>query len=110
MSEDTSNTDQLSPPDAERVVVVARLKDDAHDVAQRLIAAGPPFDPGAIGLQSHGVYLSGGEVVFLFEGTGAVRRLSDLVNDVVTSASFSAWAPLLEDTPRLAHELYHWTA
>ena len=38
------------------------------------------------------------------------RRSRARVDDMVVSASFSAWAPLLEGTPQLAHELYHWEA
>ena len=34
--------------------------------------------------------------------------LSHLLNDRLNSASFSAWAPLLAEQPRLAHEAYHW--
>lgn len=93
-----------------RVVVVARLKRGARDQAAELIAAGPPFEPGALGFERHAVYLSPEEVVFLFEGQSAARRLADMIDDMVTSASFSAWARLLRGTPRIAHEHYFWKA
>jgi hypothetical protein len=93
---------------AERVVVIARLKEGGHDRAAELIAAGPPFDPDTLGFERHAVYLSATEVAFLFEGSDTARRLADVMDDMVTSASFSAWAPLLEGTPRLAHEFYFW--
>jgi hypothetical protein len=93
---------------ADRVVVIARLKEGSRDQAAELISAGPPFDPDALGFERHSVYLSSTEVVFLFEGSAAARRLADVIDDMVTSASFSAWAPLLEGTPRLAHEFYFW--
>lgn len=93
---------------AERVAVVARLKEGSRDQAAGLISAGPPFDPDALGFERHTVYLSATEVFFLFEGAEAGRRLANVVDDMVTSASFSAWAPLLEGTPRLAHEVYFW--
>jgi hypothetical protein len=103
-------TQQWPPDTAPRVVVVARLKDGARDQAAELIAAGPPFEPEALGFERHAVYLSAGEVVFLFEGPTAARRLANIVDDMVTSASFSAWARILDGTPTLAHEFYFWQA
>ncbi len=96
------------PQTADRVVVVARLKNGTHDQATELIAAGPPFEPGALGFERHAVYLSSEEVIFLFEGPSAARRLADMIDDMVTSASFSGWARLLKGTPRIAHEHYFW--
>jgi hypothetical protein len=103
-------TEQWPPDTAERVVVVARLKEGARDQAAELIAAGPPFEPEALGFERHAVYLSAREIVFLFEGPSAAHRLASMVDDMVTSASFSAWAPILEGTPTLAHEFYFWRA
>ena len=90
--------------------MVAGLKEGARDQATQLIAAGPPFEPGALGFERHAVYLSSEEVIFLFEGQSAARRLADMIDDMVTSASFSAWAPLLKGTPRIAQEHYFWKA
>jgi hypothetical protein len=94
---------------APRVVVVARLKKGAQDQAKELIASGPPFAPDALGFERHAVYLSSEEVVFLFEGPSAARRLADMIDDMVASASFGAWAPLIKGTPRIAHEHYFWS-
>jgi hypothetical protein len=91
---------------ADRVVLVAPLRRGARDQAMELIAAGPPFEPGALGFERHAVYLSSEEVVFHFEGRSAARQLADMIDDMVTSASFSAWARLLKGTPRIAHEHY----
>jgi hypothetical protein len=93
-----------------QVAVVARLKDGAEARARELIAQGPPFDPQEMGFDRLAVYLSPGEVVFRFEGRGAAQKLADVLDDMVVSASFSAWAPLLDGTPRLAHESYFWEA
>jgi nucleotide-binding universal stress UspA family protein len=92
----------------ERVAITARLKEGSEPRARELVAAGPPFDPGRAGLTQHGVYVGGGVVVFVFEGDGVAQRLSHLLNDRLNSAAFSAWAPLLAEQPRLAHEAYHW--
>ena|SRR2546423_3722417 len=92
----------------DRIAVIGRLVPDAEGKARELLEAGPPFDPGAIGLAEHSVYVGNGIVVFVFEGADVVKQLSALVNDPVRSASFGAWAPILAEAPWLAHEDYHW--
>jgi hypothetical protein len=93
-----------------QVAVVARLRDGTEARARELIAQGPPFDPHDMGFDRLAVYLSPGEVIFYFEGRGAAQKLADVIDDMVVSASFSAWGPLLEGTPKLAHESYFWEA
>ena len=93
-----------------QVAVVARIREGTGARARELIAQGPPFDPRELGFGSLAVYLSPGEVIFHFEGKDAAQKLADLIDDMVVSASFSAWAPLLEGTPKLAHESYFWEA
>jgi hypothetical protein len=92
----------------ERLVIVARLKEGSGPRASELVSKGPPFDPADIGFDRHSVHLSPGEVVFLFEGQETASKLSGLIDNMVASASFSAWGALLEGTPRLAHEAYFW--
>lgn len=92
----------------ERLAVIAKLKPGALEQARELIAAGPPFDPGELGFESHGVYAVGDEVVFLFEGPSADDLVRELVNDRARAASFSVWGPLLDGVPRVAHEVYYW--
>jgi hypothetical protein len=103
-----SVTEHWPDESGNRVVVLARLKDGVRDRAAELIAAGPPFDPGEHGFERHAVYLSTREVIFFFEGPEASRRVADIANDNATSAFFTAWAPLLDDSPGLAHEFYYW--
>jgi hypothetical protein len=91
-----------------QVAVVARLREGTEARARELVAQGPPFDPREMGFDRLAVYLSPGEVIFHFEGKGAAQKLANVVDDMVVSASFSGWAPLLEGTPRLAHESYFW--
>jgi hypothetical protein len=38
------------------------------------------------------------------------QQLRDLINDPVASPAFAVWAPLLEGTPSVAHELFYWEA
>jgi hypothetical protein len=92
----------------ERVAVVASLQPGAAEAARELVELGPPFDPASAGLRRHAVYLSAREVVFVFEGPAAERRVARVVDDMAISASFAAWGQLLASTPRLAHQAYHW--
>ena len=94
----------------QRIVVIAKLKPDSQSGAAEILRAGPPYDPGDIGLVRHGVYLSGSEVVFVFEGPDVEQQLLGLLNDPAASAAFSVWAPVLEGTPSAAHELFYWEA
>jgi hypothetical protein len=90
--------------------VIARLKPDSHAAAAEILRAGPPYDPGDIGLVRHGVYLSESEVVFVFEGSDVEQQLLGLLNDPAASAAFAVWAPVLDGTPSAAHELFYWEA
>jgi nucleotide-binding universal stress UspA family protein len=92
----------------ERVAVIARLRHGREPDARELIDAGPPFDMRDTGLVNHSVFVGNGTVVFLFEGDDLERRLTKLVNDPVLAAGFGAWAPVLAESPRVAHEAYQW--
>ena len=95
---------------SERVAVVAKLRPGTRDRVQEILAAGPPYDLDAAGFRRHSIFLGGDTVVFVFEGPDVRTRLSKLVGDPASSASFSMWAPLLAGTPTLAHEEFHWKA
>jgi hypothetical protein len=79
--------------------------------AQELIANGAPFDPAGEGLARHTVYISAGEVVFVFEG----HEVEWIVDGVITdpyrwtvSKAFDAWRPIIEGEPRIARVAYRW--
>jgi hypothetical protein len=92
-----------------RLMIVARLRDGAHDEADGLLRGGPPFDPHALGLEGHAAYLTAGEVVFTFEGAEVEWIVNDLVDDPAVAVHFGPWEKLIEGTPRLAHERFYWS-
>ena len=95
----------------QQLAVVARLKSGAEPRAAELIAKGPPFDPMKLGLERHAVYLSAGEVVFVFEGQGVEWVVDDLVDDpfrTVVADALDAWRPLIEGEPLIARPAYVW--
>jgi hypothetical protein len=92
----------------DRLVIVAPLRPGASADAERLIENGPPFDAQELGFDSHGVYLSTDEVVFIFEGAHAKEAVDDLLNDPRLSEAFRRWRALVDRPPRLAQEKYLW--
>ena len=104
-----------NPWHVKRVAIIARLKSGAYEEASKLIAEGPPFEPGEIGLERHSVYLSARDIVFVFEGPDVEWLLSSVADSTVTDpfhwatqAAFDRWRPLIEGRPRIASELYFW--
>jgi hypothetical protein len=95
---------------AERVAVVAKLRPDSRERASEILAEGAPYELGGTGFRRHSVFLSTETVVFVFEGSGIEGLVRDLVDDPARSAAFSIWGPLLEGTPALAREEFHWEA
>jgi hypothetical protein len=92
-----------------RLLIVARLRDDAHDEAEVLLREGPPFDPEQVGLERHSAYLTAGEVVFVFEGPEVEWVVNDLVDDPRIASYLTPWHKLVDGTPRIAHERFHWS-
>jgi len=92
-----------------RLMIVARLRDDAYDEAEILLGEGPPFDPEALRLDRHAAYLTAGEVVFVFEGPEVEWKVNELIDDPVISSFFAPWEKLVDGPPRIAHERFYWS-
>jgi hypothetical protein len=96
--------------DSERVAIVAQLAQDTHERARRILEGGAQYDLAEAGFERHSIFLAENTVVFVFEGRAVGGAIRELLNDPALSGLFSAWGPLLEGTPRLAHEEFHWEA
>src|SRR5829696_8242985 len=92
-----------------RLMIIARLHEGAHEEAEALITKGPPFDLEELGFHRHAVYVTATEIVFLFEAPEVEWIVNDIVDDPVLSASFGPWQKLIEGMPRLAHERFYWS-
>jgi len=91
------------------LVVVAPLKPGCHERAQELLDAGPPFALEDSRFDSHEVFLTANEVVFVFEGkSDAGATLTFDVNDPVIARAADAWKECLEERPRVARSAFSW--
>jgi hypothetical protein len=91
-----------------RVAVVVPLRPDAVDTARSLVDDGPPFDLGETSLQSHSVYFTDCEAVFVFEGPDARSIVEGLVGESEVWEAATAWRGLLDGKPRVAETVYAW--
>jgi hypothetical protein len=94
----------------ERVAVVAKLRPGSRERASQILAEGAPYHLGEAGFRRHSVFLAEQAAVFVFEGSGVEGLVRELVDDPTRSAAFSAWGPLLAETPTLAPEEFYWEA
>jgi hypothetical protein len=97
----------------ERVAIVVRLKEGNGPLAAELIAGGPPFDVAGTGIVRHSVYLSAGEVVFVFEGHQVEWMVDDLISDpfqFALQSEFDQWRSIVDGSPRIARERFGWEA
>ncbi|HEY3071002.1 MAG TPA: hypothetical protein VGJ34_11885 [Gaiellaceae bacterium] len=92
----------------ERVAVIGKLKPGAEARAEDLIKEGPPFDPEGSGFERHAVFLSGKQIVFVFEGGRLDQLLHAVVGTPEVSTKLRDWEPLLEGMPTIAHSAYFW--
>lgn len=99
---------QFGASKTRRVLVVLPLKPDAHEPVSALLKQGPPFDPASIeGLDRHEVYVTGDEVVFVFESALGADALAPLLAD--PKLWVSAWGEHVAGAPRIAEEAFSWS-
>lgn len=105
----------------EQVVVTVPLKAGCGERAKELLAQGPPFDPAALGLTRHEVYVAEREAVFVFGGPHVREKIEDATRDPTLWRAGLAWRACIAGRPRLsesleappaldAHPVYRWVA
>lgn len=90
------------------IAVIAPLKYGTQAEARGLIAAGPPFDPESTPLVRHEVFLTGDEVVFVFEGPDARLAVDQLIGESSIWRAAMAWRKCLAGRPRIAEHAFEW--
>ena len=89
------------------VVVVVPLRPGSEEQARKLAAAGPPFDPQELPLESHELLLTSHEAVFVFEPTSP-GALEALVAGLDVWAAAETWSDVVAGPPRVGSRVYSW--
>lgn len=95
----------------ERLALIAPLKPGTEAAAAELIASAPPFDLEHSGFDRHSVYLSAGEVVFVFEGHEVEWSIDALLDDPfnwMLADALERWNDVVAEPPRIARERFSW--
>jgi hypothetical protein len=91
-----------------RLAVIATLRPGTESRAEELVEKGPPFDPTGLGFERHSVYLAADYVLFVFEGGRLDQLMHSVLSDPTSVVAFREWENLIDGTPRVAREAYHW--
>jgi len=85
----------------EELAVVVPLKPNCFVRAAKLLEAGPPVDPAALGLTSHQVYLREGEAVFVFRGPEVSARVEKAMRSPALWRAGLAWQDCIAGRPTI---------
>jgi len=100
---------QLGIEGRRRLAVVLPIREESRDAVRELLAAGPPFEPDALGLDRHQVYLTATDAIFIFESRLGADVLEPLLRDTELWQSAAAWHDHLAGPPRIAEDVFSWT-
>ena len=92
------------------VAVTARFDPESTQEVRQLLEAGPPYDLTETTLDRHAVYLSPGELVFVFEGPDVpweVEEIADAFFSPGIRRALTEWRKLTEE-PRIGHPVFSW--
>jgi hypothetical protein len=91
-----------APAEADRqLAVVVPLRRRRLARAMELVAAGPPFDPAALGFTRHEVFLDEEEAAFVFSGPRVRETLEQASRDPTLWQVGLAWRSCIGGRPRL---------
>jgi hypothetical protein len=96
-------------PRQHAIAIVVPLREGMREVASEFLAEGPPFDPGAIGIARHRVFLTDSEVVFVFETDGELSALDRILAEPEFWSMVSAWGHLSAGEPRVGTMAFDWS-
>lgn len=90
------------------VAVLVPFVEGRDDVVRAFLAEGPPFDPAEIGIESHTVFLTEREAIFVFDAPGGVQELERILTEPDFWDMVASWQRSASGKPRLAVEAYSW--
>ena len=86
----------------EEVAVIVPLQKGRLAQAKELVVQGPPFDPAALGLTRHEVFLTADKAIFVFAGAHVRATLERMTRDPTLWRVGIAWRGCIGGRPRLA--------
>jgi hypothetical protein len=89
-----------------RAIVILPIKDGTHEDVRRVVAEGPAFVPGDLGLERRHVFVTDREMVIFFEGTPTA--LERVLGDPSLAAVAGAAGQYTAGSPRLADDSSSW--
>jgi hypothetical protein len=92
----------------ECIAVVVPLLEGRSDVVREFLAEGPPFDPVAVGLHGHSVFLTDREAVFVFDTVEGAQAFERILAESEFWDVVSAWEHNVSDEPRIGSLVYEW--
>lgn len=96
-------------PASQLALVTVPLRNGSAARARELVAHGPPFDPAAVGLTRHEVFVSNDQALFLLEGPHIEATVERLLHDFAVWRRAVTWRSCLAGRPTLARPAYSWT-
>jgi hypothetical protein len=90
------------------IAIVVPLTEGRCDVVREFIEEGPPFDPAKMGLESHKVFLTEREAIFVFETEEGMRAFERILAEPEFWDVISSWEHCMSDEPQLATTVYDW--
>lgn len=100
---------QLGTKGPRRFAVVLPLRENDLDAVRTLLAVGPPFDPEALSLHRHEVFLTSSEAIFVFESSAGAHALESLLQDPALWQRASEWHAHLAGPPKIAEDVFFWS-
>ena len=86
----------------ERIALVVPLRRGWKTRVRELVALGPPFEPSALGLRRHDVFLGDRDVVFVFEAPTVRRAVEHALTEPGLWRAGVAWRSCIAGRPHLA--------
>ncbi len=92
----------------EAVAVVVPLAEGKAEVVRAFLDEGPPFHPGEVGLESHRVFLTEREVVFVFESEDGAKALERILAEPEVWEVAPHWQRHVAGEPRIGLAVFEW--
>jgi hypothetical protein len=91
-------------------LVLLPIRDGKEEQAHALLAQGPPFDPGRVGLRQHHAFVADHHVVFLFEAESDLPSVLELLSGGALWRAAAAWREAIAGPPLVLQPVYSWSA